>query len=118
MLSDEQLMIRARDLVLVMMSNASTDDISPMQWWERARSALETGAARGRTWGELVATMAKKLQVQTLRNDTASSVCSMALDGRLLARFCRIVRDQSVYIVAEAQVERMRQREEAKEVKS
>jgi hypothetical protein len=114
MLSEMQLMLRARDLVLAMMSNASSDVISPLDWWTRAKSALVTAAARGRSWGQIVSIMAKKLQIETLRNDTSNLICSMALDGELLRQWQRIVGQQAIYIVAEAQAERQRQKEESK----
>ena len=111
-MSEQELMLRARDLVLALMSNASTDKISPMDWWPRAKSALVAGAARGRSWGQVVNVMCNKLQIETLRNDTASSVCSMSLDGSHLRDFKRVVMDLGTYIVAEAQAERDRQRKE------
>ena len=111
-MSEQELMLRARDLVLALMSNASTDKISPMDWWPRAKSALVAGAARGRSWGQVVNVMCSKLQIETLRNDTASSVCSMSLDGAHLRDFKRVVMDLGTYIVAEAQAERDRQKKE------
>lgn len=115
--SDEELMQRAVDLVLHMMSNASTDNIRPIDWWPRAQSALAAATARARTWGELVTIMAEKLEIGTLRNATASSICSFEPGKQMLRQFRRVVMMQDVYIIALAQVERERQRQEAKESK-
>jgi len=66
------------------------------------------------TWSQIVSEMCRKLEIQVLRNESANSVCSMAIDGKHLREFKRVVRTQAPYIVAEAQMERERQREEAK----
>jgi hypothetical protein len=116
-MSEHELMLRARDLILVVMSNASTDKIPPMDWWPRAKAALVAGAARGRSWGQMVNVMCSKLQIETLRNDSASLVCSMSIDGSHLRDFKRVVMDLGTYIVAEAQAERERQREAQREEK-
>lgn len=115
MKSDEELMMHAVDLVLSMMSMASTDNIRPIDWWPRAQSALEAATARARTWGELVSIMAEKLEIRTIRKAQASSICSFEPGPQMLRQWKRVVRTQAVYIVALAQVERERQREEAKE---
>ena len=105
-ISDEYLVTRAKDLLLTLMSNASTDKINPMDWWPRAKSALVKGSARANSWGELVEAMCRSLQIHVLRNDSASSISSMAIDGAHLRAFKRVVRTQGIYIVAEAQAER------------
>jgi hypothetical protein len=115
-MSEEELAERAKSLMLALMSNATTEKISPINWWPRAKSALLAGVARGRTWGEMVDTMCRKLEIQVLRNDTASSVSGMMLDGAQLREFKRVVRTQGIYIIAECQAERERQKaEKAKE---
>lgn len=108
--TDDQLSAIARDLVLAMMASATTEKISPIDWWPRAKAALKSSSARAKTWGELVSAMAAKLQIETLRADSSRSVCELALAAGDLRAFRRVVDAQAVYIVAEAQVIRERER--------
>lgn len=114
---DEQLAHMARDLVLMMMSCASTDTISPVDWWPRAKSALLAACSRARTWGELVTTMADKLEVDVLRVEVAKVISSLRLTPADVRAFVRVARAEGVYIVAEAAAQRAEdraQRESAK----
>lgn len=108
--TDEQLSQIGRDLVLAMMASATTERISPMDWWPRAKAALRASAARSTTWGELVNTMASKLEIGTLRAESSREICSLALSKTDLRAFRRVVQQQAVYIVAEAQVIREQER--------
>jgi len=110
--SDDQLSQQATSLVLAMMASATTEKISPLDWWPRAKAALLSACARSQTWGELVTEMARKLQVETLRAESSRAICSLALGPADLRAFKRIVKSEAVYIVAEAQVIREQQREE------
>jgi len=114
----EELIEHGVKLVLECMSNASTEKISPIDWWPRAKSALLAATARATTWGELVDTMCRKLEVNILRNDSAKAIYLLALDGDQLREFKRLMQREGIYVVAEAQVERERQRQAAKEAQA
>lgn len=112
--TDDELSQIATQLVLSMMASATTERISPMDWWPRAKAALKTATQRARNWGEVVSIMAGKLEIQTLRMDSSRAICSLALGDADLRAWKRIAREQAVYIVAEAQVIREQQRAEVK----
>lgn len=114
----EELTEYAVRLVLEMMSNATTEKISPLDWWPRAKSALLAATARATTWGQVIEVMSQKLQITVLRNESAKAIFFLALEGKHLDEFKRLVQQEAIYIIAEAQVERERQRELAKESKA
>ena len=104
-------------LVLAMMASASTDTIKAADWWDRATSALVTGATRS-TIDEMVSTMARKLQIESLRPESASLVSSMIEETGFafepLRRYCE---RNAPMAVALARVRRQAQREEAAAIK-
>lgn len=102
--TEDSLSALARDLVLAMMASASTERIKPVDWWDRAKTSLVAATERATTWGQLVDTMASKLEIETLRGDSARAICSMALAGADFRRFRQVVKSTAVYIVAEARV--------------
>jgi hypothetical protein len=110
--SDEDLAALARDLVLDMMSCASTETITPVAWWPRAKAALLAACDQAETWGQLVTTMASKLQIDVLRVETGKAICSRRLAAEDLRAFVRVARAEAVYIVAEAAAIRSEQRVE------
>lgn len=108
--TDEQLSQMSTRLVLAMMASATTEKISPMDWWPRAKSALMTATQRAKTWGEVVTTMADKLEVEVLRAESAREIFGLSLGPADLRAWKRVARDAAVYIVAEAQVIREQER--------
>lgn len=102
--TDDRLTALARDLVLAMMASASTERIKPVDWWDRAKTALVAATERATSWGQLVDTMASKLEIETLRGDSARVICALALGGADFRRFRQAVKSTAVYIVAEARV--------------
>jgi hypothetical protein len=101
-MTDDQLSRLGVELVLAMMASATTERISPVDWWPRAKSALLAAVARGKTWGEIVTTMAAKLQIETLRLESGRAICSMAIGTADLLAFRRVAQAEAVYLVAEA----------------
>jgi len=108
MKSDDELTETAVHFVLAMMQSASTDTIRPIQWWERARAALETSAAVAESWPQMVSKFAQKIQVIALRGKTSHKVASL---GPLIGddgweRFRSLCQRDALYIVAMAQAKR------------
>lgn len=94
--------------MLAMMASVSTSDIRPLDWWPRAKSALEAAASGAETWSQMVSIAAGKLQVEALRLASSGAVCAI---GRTLARrsadwerFRSLCERDAIYIVAMAQV--------------
>ena len=112
-----ELRTRAIDLVLAMMASATTERIRPVDWWPRAKAALVAGCSRARSWSELVSSMARKLQIETLRAESAKAVSACEPSPDDFMAFARICRREAVYIVAQAQVFREQQRK-AEEMKA
>lgn len=100
----------ATDLVLAMMASATTEKIRPVDWWPRAKAALETGCARAQDWSQLVSTMAGKLQIETLRADSIKALALCQPHHDSFAALARLGRREAVYIVAQAQLAREMQR--------
>lgn len=102
-------------LVLAMMASASTEKIRPVDWWQRAKTALVSAADRAASWGELVATMARRLQIDVTRIESSRAISLVAVhDPRDFSALIQIIRREAVYLIAEAQMAREQQRAEAK----
>jgi len=102
----------AVELVLAMMRSASTDRINPKKWWTRAKSALETAAAKASDLSEMVSEMGRKLEIEVTTQATASSICSLTARVTDFEGFRRLCETQALYVVAIAQGEREKQREQ------
>lgn len=95
---------RAVALVLAMMSSASTERIRPVDWWVRAKSALETAAASCHDYASLVSIMGRKLQIEATTAATAAALARIDAEVRRdFERFRRVCERQALYIVALAQ---------------
>lgn len=105
------LMSRAVELVLAMMRSASTDKIRPLDWWARAKTALETGAAVAGHFAELVSVMGRKLEIEVTTQASADRLAALAPaigDFEIFRRFCE---EQALYVVAVAQSTRQAERD-------
>jgi hypothetical protein len=93
-------------LVRAMMRSASSDKIRPIEWWSRARTALETGAQSSDHFSGMVASMGRKLQIDVTTATTAEDLAFLAEDVaddfEAFRRFCA---EEALYIVAIAQTE-------------
>lgn len=111
-MDDEQVNDLAIDLVLSMM--ASVDKISALNWWPRAKSALETAADAASSWPQMVSKMAAKLTIDATTNATANSIAKLGeklREEKAFEKFRSICRRDAVFIVAMAQARRDEQRQ-------
>lgn len=91
-------------LVLAMMASASTERIRPVDWWTRAKSALETAAASCQDYPSLVSIMGRKLQIDATTKESSAELARIEAAVRLeFERFRRVCERQALYIVALAQ---------------
>lgn len=105
MTDDEQLQA-AIELVRAMMSSASAKHIRPIEWWSRAKSALETAATCADSFGSLVSTMGRKLQIEVTRVWTGQEIVRLAhVVGSDFETWRRYVVAEALYVVAIAQAE-------------
>lgn len=117
-LSEEELTILARDYVLAMMRSASTDKVPPREWWEQAKAALEIGAEEPTLEG-MTASIARRLQIESLTKHTASWISSHEQEIRAhFPRFRSQCKRVAVYIVGMARIERDAQRNAVREEKA
>lgn len=102
----------AVDFVLAMMSSASTDNIRPLDWWTRARSALETSASVAESWPQMVSKFGSKIQVDACRGKTSHALVTLkARLGDGFGTFRALCQRDALYIVAMAQAKRDEQKE-------
>ena len=118
-LSPRELMDLAVRLVLALMRSASTEQISPMDWWPRAKSALLSGTAT-QDFETCVSRMAEKLQIETLQLHSARETSSIGAELDTVAKFEAFracCQQKALYVVAMAQTQRdlERQRQPARE---
>ena len=111
-MDQEQRLRCAIDLVRMMMASASSDHIRRIEWWSRAKTALETAAMRADSFGSMVSVMARKLQIDVTTIATGERVAELA--GRVgdfpaFAKFCA---SDALYVVAIAQAESKQRRDE------
>lgn len=87
-------------LVNAMMRSADTDNISPRDWWPRATSALITAAAAAVDYPAMVSTMARKLQIETLTQESAEAVAALRNDIPEWETFRRFAERDAAWCVA------------------
>lgn len=102
----------AIDLVRTMMSSASSDHIRRIEWWSRAKIALETAAARADNFGSMVSVMARKLQIDVTTIATGERVAELATRIDDFAVFSKFCATDALYVVAIAQAESKQRRGE------
>lgn len=102
-LSDDGLQAMAERFVDALLSSADVDVIGAVHWWDRAKTALQTGAASSTSWAQCVSTAARKLQIETLSAESSAAVADL---GRVLAvpivfqRWARLAARDALYTVA------------------
>jgi hypothetical protein len=108
-LTDEELTDLAQDLILALLKSADTEVIKPKVWWERAKTALETGANAAHSFQHMVSRCGNKLQLLAplaVTSKTISSISSKLNDEILFERFRYICQRDAIYIIAMARVKR------------
>lgn len=92
------------DLLRAVMRSASTDKIRPVDWWVRARSAMETGAATADSWGHMLSRMGRKLEIDAFKASTSDDFVRLAARlGDRFAAFRELCQRDALFIAAMAQ---------------
>lgn len=105
-MTDDDKLRAAIDLVRAMMRSASTEKIRRIEWWSRAKSALETAAASSSSYGSMVSAMARKLQIDATIIDTGEVIGQLAaVVGADFDAFRRFCEREALYVVAICQAE-------------
>ena len=92
-------------LVLNVMKSVSPDRIRPLDWWTRAQSALRSSAIRGKSFGDMVSIMGRKLLIDSFSQSSSSMIHSIGQEIEALGfdQFRDLCEREALYIVAEAQ---------------
>lgn len=102
-------------LINAVLDSASVDTIGVAHWWDRARSALEVGAASATDWPSMVSAICRRLQVDgALSPQSAETVTQLGAEltatPGLLERLADHCDRNAVYVVALARMARKTQR--------
>lgn len=113
MLTDEEKLRIAIDLLRAMLSSTSPERVRRIDWWTRARSALETAASVADSYGSLVSKMGERLQIDALTPNTSAQVADLAprVEADFEA-FRAFLEREALYVVAIARAESKRRRAE------
>lgn len=103
----------AVDLVRTMMDSASSEQIRRIEWWSRAKTALETAAQSSDSFASMVSVMGRKLQIDVTTVATGQEVASLArVVGGDFEAFRRYCEREALFVVAIAQSESQERRAE------
>lgn len=98
-------------LVLAMLRSVDTDLISPLDWWGRARTALETAAQSSDHYSGMISAMGKKLQIAVLREESGAELLLIGHDvAGQFDDFRRHLDTESLFVVVVAQNQRKAER--------
>lgn len=107
--TDDQLIDHATDFLDAMLRSADVSVIGVSRWWDRAKTALETGCFAGSNLREVTTRVAKKLQIETLQLETAETVERLAValrDPDVFARWRRLAARDAVFVAAMVRLRR------------
>ena len=101
-----------------MLDSANMDLIGLAAWWDRAQTALETGAATGTRFSEVVSATARKLQITwALSRETAEEVTRLTeelSDPAAFAEWRELCQRDAVYVTALTRIHRQARRQAAR----
>ena len=101
-------------LTLAVMGSATTERISPIDWWPRAKSALETAAQSSDHFSGMASTMGRKLQIDAYQERSAAELVALATEiGPDFDAFARHCTAEALVIVAFASQQRKAERNAA-----
>jgi hypothetical protein len=107
--TDDQLIDYAVDFLDAMLRSADVAVIGVNRWWDRAKTALETGCYAGSNVREVTTRVARKLQIDTLQIETAEQIDRLAQalrDPDLFARWRRLAARDAVFVAAMVRLRR------------
>lgn len=105
-MTDDDLLRIAVDLIHTMMASASSENIRRIEWWSRARTALETAAQSSDSFASMVSVMGRKLQIDVTTKASGIEVARLAVVvGSEFEAFRRFCDRQALYVAAIAQSE-------------
>lgn len=103
----------AERFLAALLASADVSKIGPARWWERAKTALETAAASSTTFRQCVAKAGKKLEIETLREASSTSIAALAAqldDPAVFARWRTLATRDALTITAMVRADRAARR--------
>lgn len=101
-----------------MLDSANMDLIGLAAWWDRAQTALETGAATGTRFSEVVSATARKLQITwALPKETSAEIGRLTTelsDPAAFAEWRELCQRYAVYITGITRIHRQARRKAAR----
>lgn len=101
-----------------MLDSANIDLIGLADWWDRAQTALETGAATGTRFSEVVSATARKLQITwALSKETSEEIGRLTTelsDPAAFAEWRELCQRDAVYITGITRIHRQARRKAAR----
>src|SRR5690606_4428385 len=101
-----------------MLDSANMDLIGLAAWWDRAQTALETGAATGTRFSEVVSATARKLQITwALSKETSAEIGRLTTelsDPAAFAEWRELCQRDAVYVTALTRIHRQARRKAAR----
>lgn len=111
--SDDEVLKLGTEFVLSVLSSVDTDRISPRDWWERAKTALETSAGCAESYSQMVSRAGAKLQVAALSATSGAELTRIERAiGLEFERFRALCERDALYVVALARAERDRRKKQ------
>jgi hypothetical protein len=108
--TDLELYLAAERFLDALLSSANVDRIGVTRWWDRAKTALETGAATSTSWRQCVAKAARKLQIDMLNEQASATVVELSTqldDPAVFARFRTLCTRDALTIAAHVRDRRL-----------
>lgn len=76
--SDLDLHQAAERFLDALLASADIKRIGVARWWERAKTALETGAAASTSWRQCVAKAGRKMEIETFSEESSATIAALA----------------------------------------
>lgn len=111
--TSEELTWIAVDLCIAVSKSMSSDNIDPMHWWQRLKSALVQGASAAQNFKEMASIMARKLQIKVYSENSITWIRAIELKlvDYSFNEFKTFCRKNAEYIVPMAQITKQEHRE-------
>lgn len=107
--TDDDLRALAVEMMGAVHRSIDWDKVSPRTYWERMPAAFKARAMMATTYGQMVESLRRSLQIPQFFDATSSSLSSIGdrlADAATFRRFCRLVKDEAAYIAVEVRAAR------------
>lgn len=92
-----------------LLTSASTDVVSPKDWWPRATAAIEAAAGSAEDFGAFTAKAAKKMQVESYSGTSSATIANLTVtlgEPTAFEEFRALCQRDAIYIAALVRAQR------------